>query len=338
MAEQPEEPAAEAEEPANASKDDSKDDEKAKDLHPERIPKEDPGDGLPTKTPDEIEFKWDKTMTEKKACDTQHMLYLLHLALDLVRRRTIERNKYFKSIGRTDRYINQLDNPQIITNFLDWHNLDKDKNKFDGALLETGEKLFMINEMISEIGGVKKGPATKIYTKLKKDVVIEKATWLELPQPKLKLQTWGRNKMYAAEKVIDECSCEDLVTLLTFENAEYDANADEKSDEPIVQGVLALVIANNKKKSKASALEKEADWQKKVVAYFVDNNIDGKTLMETSVKEICNACMNCVVPSSELNEKGKPRNAKLRGGVNQVLRTLKGCYVNGILSAAAAKK
>ena len=85
----------------------------------DRTPKEDPGDGLPTKTPDEIEFKWDKTMVEKKSCDTLHMLYLLQLALDLVRRRTIERNKYFKSIGRTDRYINQLDNPQIITNFLD---------------------------------------------------------------------------------------------------------------------------------------------------------------------------------------------------------------------------
>jgi len=336
MAEQPTVPAAEAEEPANAAKDDSKDEEKAKDLHPERIPKEDPGDGLPTSPPDEIEFKWDKTMVEKKSCDTLHMLYLLQLALDLVRKRTIERNKYFKSIGRTDRYINQLDNPRIITNFIEWHNKDKDKNKFDGALLETGEKLFMINEMISEIGGTKKGPATKIYTKLKKDVVIEKATWLELPQPKLKLQTWGLTKLYASEKVIEECTCDDLITLLTFTNA--DADAEEKAAEELVQGVLAQVIANNKKKAKASALEQEPQWQEKVVAYFRDNSIDGKTLMETSVKDICNACMNSVVPPTELNEKGKPRNIKLRGGVNQVLRALKACYVHGILTAAAAQK
>jgi len=345
MAEQPkeEEPAAEAEEPANnanadAAKDDSKDDEKAKDLHPERIPKEDPGDGLPTKTPDEIEFKWDKSMVEKKSCDTLHMLYLLQLALDLVRRRTIERNKYFKSIGRTDRYINQLDNPQIITNFINWHNEDKEKNKFDGDLLEKGEKLFMINEMISEIGGTKKGPATKIYTKLKKDVVIEKATWLELPQPKLKLQTWGMTKMYAAEKVIEECTCEDLVTLLTYTNPDFDEGKDDEKEAKVVQGVLALVVARNKKKAKASALEKEEDWQKKVVAYFTSKEMDGKTLMERSVKEICNECMNAVVPPTELNEKGKPRNIKLRGGVNQVLRALKQCYVHGILSAAAAAK
>merc|ERR1719486_928562 len=210
-------------------------------------------------------------MTEKKACDTQHMLYLLHLALDLVRRRTIERNKYFKSIGRTDRYINQLDNPQIITNFLDWHNLDKDKNKFDGALLETGEKLFMINEVISEIGGVKKGPATKIYTKLKKDVVIERTTWMELPQPKLKLQTWGKTKMYSAEKVLEECTVAEMVLLLQ-------------------NGVLAGVVQANADKGKGpSALEKVDDWQAKLVQYFEANELDGAKLMGDPVKTTCKA-------------------------------------------------
>merc|ERR1712207_93905 len=105
-------------------------------------------------------------------------------SLELVRLRSIERNKYFKSIGRTDRFINQLDNPQVITNFLDWHNKDKDNNKIDGELLYKSEKLFMINKMISEIGGMRKGPATRVFTKLKKDVIIETTTWLELPQPK----------------------------------------------------------------------------------------------------------------------------------------------------------
>eukprot|EP01084_Bolivina_argentea_P157527 274498_1 len=166
-------------------KEENKDDEKSSiSFKPERIPKEDPGDGLPSKPADIIEFKWNKEMKTKKQCDTQHMLYLLQLALNLVRLRTIERNKYFKSIGRTDRFINQLDNPQIITNFLDWHNKDKENNGFDGELIDKSEKLFMINKMISEIGDTKKGPATKIYTKLKKDVVIETTTWLELPQPK----------------------------------------------------------------------------------------------------------------------------------------------------------
>jgi len=346
------EPAAEAEEPANNaseakddSKDESKDDEKgdAKELH--RGPKKDwPGDGLTTTltpkkgangdgVPAEIEFKWDKSFNEKKDCDTLHMLYLLQLALELNRKRTIERNKYFKSINRADRYIDQLDNPQIITNFIDWHNADKEKNKFDGEVLETKEPLFLINEMIGKVGQVKLGPATKIWAKLKKDVVIEKATWMDMPQPKLKLFTWGKTKMYDAEKVIVECTNDELITLLTYEAKEFDV--DEKTEFGPVQGVLALVEATNAKKAKKAALEAEENWKEKVVAYFKEKGMTGKMLMETGVKEICGECMNAVVPSTELNEKGKPRNTKLRGGVNQVLRALKNCYVHGILSAAA---
>jgi len=318
MADDEQVPAAEAEEPANSSAapkaDDSKDDEKSGDAEKakfknpfdDRTPKEDPGDGLPKDTPDEIEFKWDKNMLEKKACDTQHMLYLLQCALELVRKRTIERNKYFKSIGRTDRYIAHLDNPRVITNFLEWHNEDKDKNKFDGELLETGEKLHMINNIISKIGDVRLGPATKIYTKLKKDVVIEKTTWMELPQPKLKLQTWGKTKMYSAEKVLEECSVDEMVLLLT-------------------NGVLAGVIEANAAKGKGpSALEQVADWESKLVQYFRDNNLDGAKLTNDPVKTTCKAIMDHL-------DKG---NNKLRGGVNQVIRALKKCYVHEILEKA----
>ena len=45
-------------------------------------------------------------------------------------------------------------------------------------------------------GGVKKGPATKIYSKLKKDVVIETTTWLEEPEPRLKLEIWIKPDVY----------------------------------------------------------------------------------------------------------------------------------------------
>ena len=138
-------PAAEAE-PTNVSLAGSAADESKLDE------KDDPGDGLPNRTPDAIEFKWNTQVVDKKTCDTQHMLYLLQLALDLVRRSTIERNKHFKSIGRTDRYIEQLDNPQIISNFLLWHNQDTEKHKFDGDLLEKGVALFVINDLISGIG------------------------------------------------------------------------------------------------------------------------------------------------------------------------------------------
>ena len=119
---------------------------------PERIPKEWPGDGLPKIKPSFIEFKWNKEMQDKKSCDTLHMLYLLQIALDLVRLRTIERNTYLQSIGRSDRYVNQLDNPRVINNFIRWHKSDPEKNKFDGELLDRTAKLFMINSVISDIG------------------------------------------------------------------------------------------------------------------------------------------------------------------------------------------
>ena len=131
--------------------DDNKDDEKKPSI-PERPPKKDPGDGKPKTPPQFIPFKWNKAFRKKADCDTLHMLYLTSKALELVRRRTIERNRYFKSIGRSDRFIAQLDAPQIITNLLDWHNEDREKNKFDGNLVMNSEKLVMINDMISDIG------------------------------------------------------------------------------------------------------------------------------------------------------------------------------------------
>ena len=95
----------------------------------ERIPKDDPGEHFadqypdkkdPRGEPDEITFKWDKNVKEKKQCDTKHMLYLIQIACDLHRRRVIERNKYFTSISRKDPYISHVDTPM----FTFWTALD----------------------------------------------------------------------------------------------------------------------------------------------------------------------------------------------------------------------
>ena len=127
----------------------------------DNISKPDPGecwaDQYPDKRdprgePDEIPFKWNKNFKEKKQCDTLHMLYLLQMACDLHRRRVIERNKYFTSISRPDRYIDHVDGPQIITNILKWHNKDKDNNVLLGEWLTSKSELFWINDIISDIG------------------------------------------------------------------------------------------------------------------------------------------------------------------------------------------
>ena len=166
-----EQPVAEPEAKPNGgddSKDDTKEEEKAdkKGDMPvfERKPKPHPGEHFKDQFPDKIdkrgepqfiEFKWDKSVKDMKDCDTIHMLYLLQIACELHRRRTIERNKYFESISRADRYISHVDTPQIITNFINWHNEDKEKNVFTGDMIKgpkPQKKLFMINEMISKVG------------------------------------------------------------------------------------------------------------------------------------------------------------------------------------------
>ena len=127
----------------------------------ERIPKPFPGDHFKDQFPDKIdprgeptfiEFKWNKDFKNMEQCDTIHMLYLMQCACELHRKRQIERNKYFTSVDRPDRYVSHVDAPQLITNFINWHNEDKEKNVFTGEMMKTKKKLFMINEMISDVG------------------------------------------------------------------------------------------------------------------------------------------------------------------------------------------
>ena len=110
--------------------------------------------GLPLTEPDYVEFVWNPTMLDKFQCDTLHALYLLQDAMEKLRVRTIERNKYFRSIRRLDRVITMKDGFQIMRNFLDWHTKDPFHHQFDGHMLWKAkrEKLWMINDIISDIG------------------------------------------------------------------------------------------------------------------------------------------------------------------------------------------
>ncbi len=98
-----------------------------------------------------IEFRWNKEMTSKTKCDTQHMLYLLSLAFEFVNAKTQKRNKYFTSIQRFDRVFPKLNAGEIITNVLNWHNKNKHDNKFDGMFVSESENLLIITETMSKI-------------------------------------------------------------------------------------------------------------------------------------------------------------------------------------------
>merc|ERR1719242_2534426 len=139
-------------------------------------------------------------------CDTQHMAYLLQEACEWWHRRwVIRRNEYFRSISRADRYIDHLDTPQIITNFLQWHDDDKEHNLFTGQMLKTRDAPSII-ALIRTATGMKSGTATVIYDKLMNEVEIEYDEWVYTT---LELKTWGFYKMYTEEKPFEECTVED---------------------------------------------------------------------------------------------------------------------------------
>merc|ERR1719361_316556 len=288
----------------DADKDDVKEDDKKKKMPMfDRKPKPHPGDHYkdqfkdkihPKGTPSIIEFKWPKNVREMKDCDTLCMIYLIQCACELHRKRTIERNKYFDSISRSDRFISHVCTPNVVTNFINWHNEDKEKNVFTGDMIKSKKKLFIINDMISEVGGVLKGPATRIFSKLTQEVMIEYDTWTETGNTKLKLETWGLTKLYASEPVLEECTVEQVVTLFTFrakasppKDDAKDDEKDENDDKPMepdpVNGVFAqFELVTN---SASEKLRKVENWQDKLVEWIREQNIDGKTIKNTPGKE-----------------------------------------------------
>merc|ERR1719229_667496 len=102
--------------------------------------------------------------------------------------------------------------------------------------------------MISEVGGTKKGPATRIFTKLREEGMIEYDQWTETGNTKLKLETWGLTKLYAGETVLEECTIDQVITLLTYVNEDdVKEDGDEAvGPEELVQGVFAYFEATAK--------------------------------------------------------------------------------------------
>jgi len=321
------------------AKEEQKGDDEKKDQMPEfkRIPKPFPGEHWKDQYPDKkdprgeptfIEFKWNKDFKKMEDCDTIHMLYLLQHACELHRRRVIERNKYFTSISRADRYISHVDTPQIISNFIEWHNKDKEGNVFTGKMMKTKKKLFMINEMISEVGDTKKGPATRIFTKLRKEVMIEHDSWTETGNTKLKLFTWGMTKMYGDEVVLEECTVEQIVTLFTFVNEDEQKDDADKPAEETVNGVLAYFEGTDSKAGKN--LMAIAEWKEKIVEWIQEEKVDGKMLKEKNNKEM-NKTMRAKLESDEKKAK------KLNGPCGKMLNFCKKMPVHKVLEAAKAK-
>jgi len=126
----------------------------------DRIPKPFPGEHFKDQYPDSkdprgepsvIKISWNPDFRELAQCDTIHLLYLMQSALELSRKRVNERNKYFHSISRADRFIQHVDGPQIITKFIEWHNGDREHNVFNGEMVRNEKKVNLLN-MMTAIG------------------------------------------------------------------------------------------------------------------------------------------------------------------------------------------
>ena len=114
-----------------------------KDRYPDQID--------PRGEPEEIEFEWNRNMKSLRDCDVIHFLYLIQLSLELHRQWVIGRNQYFASISRTDRFIDHVDGPQVISNLIKWHNKDRERNALNGAMIENQDGMSFCNILV-EVG------------------------------------------------------------------------------------------------------------------------------------------------------------------------------------------
>ena len=105
----------------------------------------------PRGTPNDVHFERNQLIKELKHCDTPHLLYLLQIACVLHRRWVIERNAYFASISRTDRFIDHVDGPQLMTNLLKWYIVDRHCNVVDGEMVQN-EYYSVIEDVLVNIG------------------------------------------------------------------------------------------------------------------------------------------------------------------------------------------
>jgi len=120
---------------------------------------------------------------------------------------------------------------------------------------------------------------------------------------------------YGHKNQIDECTCEEIVTLLTYREPTFGR----------VQGALALAVAyDNTGVQKVGALD---HIENKIVAYFIENKIDGEVLMKASLYQLRSDIMDTL---DEDNQQGEALIA-----IEQVLKCLKKCNVSHILAAVA---
>eukprot|EP01083_Nonionella_stella_P069887 186577_1 len=91
-------------------------------------------------------------------------------------------------------------------------------------------------------------------------------------------------------------------------------------------GIFDMVERSNAEKvangKKSGPLFIEPDWKHRIVKYFRDNNLDGKTIVESELKAVTSEILGIF-----------GGNKKLAGGIKGTLGKLKACNAHNILEA-----
>ena len=284
----------------------------------------------PRGRPTVIEFKWNEKITDLQHCDLQHLLYLLQTACELYRRRVIERNRTFRSMGRPDRYIPHIDAPLIITNLLKWYNENKDKNLFTGDLLLRNDELFTINDILKKVGGVKKGPATRIYDLLVNHTEIKHTEWTTARARKLKLLTWGLDRVDFDRKFFVECTVNDIIILFAYKgdrDTALLAQMAQRNNPNVADGVFSVFERSDG--GDVSAIVGVEGWKKSIVNWIRFDQITGKKLTERPVRTLSLAMTKEVVPSTSDDNLRR----QIQTACTKMLNICKQCPFNDILNA-----
>ena len=165
----------------------------------------------------------------------------------------------------------------------------------------------------------------RLLSFLENGVEIEYEDWTKHQNIKLDLTTWGRTKLYDAEKVLEECTVEEVVTLFEYEAEEKKSDDDA---EDVVNGVFAQIDG-----MKIGLHLKGIDeWKEKIVGWIREEQMDGKKMKELSIHILRNEIKTRLVSDHQ-----SAAFKKLNGPSAKLVKLCRSIDVHRVLLAAKSQ-
>ena len=134
--------------------------------------------------------------------------------------------------------------------------------------------------------------------------------------------------------LLEECSVEDIVTLLTFEGVD-DGKEDDSDREPVV-GVFSDFEKLNE--DDLESLEQIGDWKSKIVDWVQTEEVDGKEMTENSNEEMAAELSSVLSQNVSTGSKRKMLKRALKTQCLSILNLCKNMNIYFIFEAVAIQK